>query len=422
MQIFLVGGAVRDELLGFPFNEKDWVVVGSNTTTMLSKGFTSVGKDFPVFLHPKTKDEYALARLERKSGPGYKGFDIVAEENVTLEQDLERRDLTINAIAKDEKGHYFDPYGGINDLNQRVLRHVSNAFCEDPVRILRIARFAARYHFLGFKIAEETMTLMKAMVRDGEVDHLVAERVWQEFSKALKEKDPHIFIEALKKCGALKVILPELDQLFGVPQPEKHHPEIDCGIHSLMCLQQATDLSNKQEVRFATLMHDLGKGLTPKEQWPQHINHEKRGLKSLKNVCIRLSVPNSFRDLAILVMEFHTHCHRAFELNEKTLLKVLERLDVFRKQERFKAFLTCCKADARGRTTFEKRQYLQANYLFGAFLVCKNINIKKLVAAGFKGSELGIEIHRQRLRQLKEYKKSCSTTKQLAQTLTQVSF
>ena len=406
METYLVGGAVRDELLGFPFHERDWVVVGSNTQKMIDAGYSSVGKDFPVFLHPNTKEEYALARLERKTGPGYTGFDFTAEESVTLEQDLERRDLTINAIAKSESGVFFDPFNGRTDIKNRILRHVSLAFCEDPVRILRIARFAARYHFLGFSIADETMSLMKNMVNNGETDHLVPERVWQEFTKALSEKDPHIFVSTLNKCGALQVVFPEIHQLFGIPQPPKYHPEIDCGIHSLMSLQQAVKLFGSLEERYATLVHDLGKALTPKNELPQHIGHEKTGLKPLKTLNTRLGVPNSFRALSSLVMEYHTHCHRAFELTEKTLLRVLEALDAFRRPERLKSFLICCKADAQGRTGFENRQYLQANYFFGAYLAIKNINAQDFLQKGIKGAELGKAIRKERLRRIKDYKEN----------------
>ena len=406
MNIYLVGGAVRDQLLGYPYHERDWVVVGSTPKTMFDLGYSSVGKDFPVFLHPKTKEEYALARLERKTGHGYAGFQFDTSSSVTLEEDLSRRDLTINAIAQKENGEIIDPFGGAKDIANRKLRHVSDAFSEDPVRILRIARFAARYHHLGFHIATETMLLMQNMVHAGEVNHLVAERVWQEFEKALSEKAPDVFISVLKECGALKILLPELDALFGVPQPPKHHPEIDTGVHCLMVLQQAAKLSEDKSIRFAALMHDLGKGLTPQEQWPQHIGHETKGLKLLKAMCSRLKVPNTYSELAAITMEYHTHCHRAFELTEKTLAKLLEKTDAYRRPERFLQFLVCCKADAQGRTGFENRNYPQANYLRCALELASSVETKDLIHAGFEGVELGKEIKRVRIRNISVLKKA----------------
>ena len=321
MKIYLVGGAVRDEILGYPFTEKDWVVVGATVDDMLAAGYQQVGKDFPVFLHPETKEEHALARTERKTAAGYKGFEVHASPDVTLEDDLVRRDLTINAIAKDENGEYVDPYNGIADIENKILRHVSDAFLEDPVRILRIARFLARYAHLGFSIAEETMELMKEMVSAGEVDALVPERVWQEMKKALSERTPGAFVTSLRDCGALQRILPELDCLFGVPQPEEHHPEIDTGIHTLMVLEQSCLLSDDADVRFAALLHDLGKGATPKKEWPRHIAHEARGADIVKKVCQRLRIPNEYRDLAERTARFHLHYHRALELKPATVSK-----------------------------------------------------------------------------------------------------
>lgn len=400
MKIYLVGGAVRDQLLGYPYHDRDWVVVGSTPQAMLDMGYNSIGKDFPVFLNPKTKEEYALARLERKTGYGYAGFQFDTSSSVTLEEDLSRRDLTINAIAQTEGGDIIDPFGGATDIKNKILRHVSAAFSEDPVRILRIARFAARYHHLGFHIASETMALMKNMITSGEVDHLVAERVWQEFEKALSENSPHIFISVLRECGALNKLLPELDTLFGVPQPEKHHPEIDTGIHSLMVLEQASKLSTNKAVRFASLMHDLGKGLTPENEWPRHRAHETKGLKLLTAVCRRLKVPNAYYELAAITMEYHTHCHRAFELTENTLAKLLEKTDAFRRPERFLHFLICCKADSRGRTGFEQRNYPQANYLDCVLRLANTVKAKDLISQGFSGIELGKEIKRARVQSI----------------------
>ena len=411
VKIYLVGGAVRDQLLGYPYHERDWVVVGSTPQAMFDMGYSSVGKDFPVFLHPETKEEYALARLERKTGHGYAGFQFDTSSSVTLTEDLSRRDLTINAIAQTENGDIIDPFSGATDIKNKILRHVSTAFAEDPVRILRIARFAARYHHLDFRIAPETMTLMKSMVTSGEVDHLVAERVWQEFEKALSEDSPHIFISVLQECGALSRLLPELDTLFGVPQPEKHHPEIDTGIHCLMVLEQATKLSTSKTVRFAALMHDLGKGLTPKDEWPHHHAHETKGLKLLTAICQRLKVPNAYYELAAMTMEYHTHCHRAFELTEKTLAKLLEKTDAFRRPERFLQFLICCKADSRGRTGFEERNYPQANYLHCVLRLANAVEAKELISQGFSGAELGKEIKRARVQNILTLKKEFPTTK-----------
>lgn len=362
VKTYLVGGAVRDELLGYPFSEKDWVVTGSSVSEMLKQGFQQVGKDFPVFLHPQTKDEHALARTERKSAPGYHGFDVHADPSVTLEQDLSRRDLTINAIAKDEQGQLVDPYHGKQDIENRILRHVSEAFLEDPVRILRVARFSARYHHLGFKIADETMQLMRDMVSAGEVKHLVAERVWQEMDRALSEKNPSIFIQVLRDVGALKVLLPEIDVLFGIPNPEQWHPEIDTGIHSLMVLEQASLLTQSPMVRFAALCHDLGKGLTPKQYWPKHRGHEETGVKVVKKLCERLKTPKEYRELACLGSRYHLHAHKVLELRPKTLLKLFEAFDLFRRPERFVHYLDICEADFRGRTGFEKFNYPQREY------------------------------------------------------------
>ncbi len=404
LQTYLVGGAVRDRLLGYPYSEKDWVVVGATPAYMAELGFTPVGKDFPVFLHPHTKEEYALARTERKTAPGYSGFSFHCAPDVTLEEDLIRRDLTINAMAESSTGELIDPYGGHSDIQRKTLRHVSAAFSEDPVRILRVARFAARYHHLGFTIAPETLSLMKQMVASGEADHLVAERVWKEFDRALSERHPDVFIATLQQCGALAAVMPELDALFGVPQPPQHHPEVDTGLHSLLVLQQACILSNDTPVRFAALMHDLGKGLTPREQWPRHIGHEHTGLKPIKELCQRLAVPNDCRDLALIAAEFHTHCHRAFELKPSTLLKLFKQTDAYRKPERFQQFLLVCQADSRGRTGFENRDYPQSHYLAQALQTAKNVNVKALVSQGFKGADLGEAIEQERLGLLQQFK------------------
>ncbi len=398
MNIYLVGGAVRDQLLDYPHNEKDWVVVGATPDDMIARGYQQVGKDFPVFLHPETKEEYALARTERKTAPGYKGFEVHADVDVTLEDDLMRRDLTINAIARDENGNIMDPFNGIQDIHDRILRHVSPAFSEDPVRILRVARFAARYLHLGFIVADETMQLMKDMVAAGEVDALVPERIWQEMEKALGERSPSRFIEVLRDCGALARILPELDCLFGVPQPEEHHPEIDTGIHTLMVLQQACRLSDDKDVRFAALMHDLGKGTTPREEWPRHIEHEARGADIVLDVCKRLRIPNDYRDLAERTARFHLHYHRALELKPSTLVKTLEQLDAFRKPERFEKFLIASEADARGRPGYENKLFKQGDYFRQAFKAAQSVDIKALVEQGYTNAELAEKIRQQRVK------------------------
>ena len=404
MKTYLVGGAVRDELLNYPFKEKDWVVVGATVDEMLAQGYQQVGKDFPVFLHPDTKDEHALARTERKTSPGYKGFDVHASPDVTLEQDLERRDLTINAIAKDESGELIDPFNGIKDIHDKILRHVSPAFTEDPVRILRVARFAARYLHLGFIVADETMQLMKDMVTAGEADALVPERVWQEMNRALGERSPARFIEVLRDCGALKIILPEVDCLFGVPQPEEHHPEIDTGIHTLMVLQQACKLSQETDVRLAALLHDLGKGTTPESEWPSHINHEARGAELVLDVCKRLRIPNEYRDLAERTARFHLHYHRALELKPSTVVKTLEQLDAFRKPERFEKFLLASEADARGRPGFEDKHFEQSDFFRSALKAANSVDVTALREQGFENLKLANKIKEERIRLVSELK------------------
>ncbi len=403
MEIYLVGGAVRDQLLGYPVKDRDYVVVGATVDDMLQQGYSQVGKDFPVFLHPQTKAEYALARTERKLGRGYKGFEVYATPDVSLVDDLRRRDLTINAMAQNEDG-LVDPYGGMRDLQAKVLRHVSVHFKEDPLRILRLARFAARYAHLGFTVASETMSFMAEMVDSGELSTLTAERVWQEVSRSLAEPSPEVFFNVLRQCGALAAILPEIDALFGVPQPEKHHPEIDTGLHTMMVLQQAVLLTGSPEVRFAALTHDLGKALTPAESWPSHHGHEKKGLTALKTLAARVRLPNDFTELAAKVMEFHGHAHRAFELKAVTLLKVLESIGAFRQASKLDDFLLACEADSKGRLGFETREYPQAEWLKDVYRVANNVSAKEFVEQGLKGKHIGEAISKERLRLIQALK------------------
>lgn len=394
MEIYLVGGAVRDQLLGRKVTDRDWVVVGSNAEEMVESGYRPIGSDFPVFLHPESQEEYALARTERKTGKGYHGFLFHADPDVTLEDDLRRRDLTINAIAQDSDGNLIDPFGGAADIEKKIFRHVSDAFMEDPVRILRVARFACRYH--DFSIAEETQQLMTEMVNNDEVSALVPERVWQELDKALGEEKPERFIEVLKDCGALAVILPEIDGLFGVPQPEKWHPEIDTGLHTKLVVQQACKLSTSREVRFAGLVHDLGKATTPKDILPSHHGHEQRGAKIIKKLAARLRIPNDFRDLAVLTSKYHTHVHKAAELKASTVCKTLKATDAYRKPERFEHFLLACEADARGRTGLEDRHYPQADYYRQAADAARKVDIEDLKADKLDGQKMAQEIERRR--------------------------
>jgi len=406
MKTFLVGGAVRDFLLGYPVKEKDWVVIGETPESMIQQGFRPVGKDFPVFLHPATHEEYALARTERKTAPGYKGFTVYASPEITLEQDLIRRDLTINSIAMDEQGNIIDPYNGKEDLDNRLFRHISPAFSEDPVRVLRIARFAARYSHLGFTIAKETLELMKQMVCNGETEHLVAERVWAELNKALSEQTPSAFFYTLKECNALNSIFPEIDHLFGVPQPEKHHPEIDTGIHCLLSLEQACLLSNKPEVRFAALVHDLGKAATDKNKWPSHHGHEKKGLPLLDQLCTRLKTPKTFRSLATQVMQYHTHCHRVFELKASTLTDMLSTLGVFKNPHNFGDFLLACEADAKGRTGLENKPYPQSAFLKKVVEAACAVDTSTILNGPLKGSQIGIAIRQLRVKAITAFIKS----------------
>jgi len=397
MQVYLVGGAVRDRLLGLPVHERDWVVVGAEPQELERAGYQSVGREFPVFLHPQTREEYALARLERKVAPGYRGFTTRFSPEVTLEEDLKRRDLTINAMAESESGEIVDPYGGRADLEAHLLRHVSEAFVEDPVRILRVARFAARFASLGFHIAPETLELMRRMTQAGEVSALVAERVWQETERALGEAHPEVFFETLRACGALAVIFPEIDALFGVPQPPRWHPEIDTGVHVMLALRYAAKIAASVAVRFAVLTHDLGKARTPRERWPSHHGHEELGVALIESLCERLKVPNGHRELAILAARHHTLVHRALELKPATVLTLLENCDSFRRPERFAELLLSCEADARGRTGRENEPYPQAAYLGRALAAAAAVSLTEEDRRGLVGPAIGEEIRRRRL-------------------------
>lgn len=423
MKIYLVGGAVRDKLLGKPTKDRDWVVVGATPDQLVQNGFQQVGRDFPVFLHPTSKEEYALARTERKTGKGYGGFTCYAGQDVTLEEDLLRRDLTINAMAEDADGHIVDPYGGQADLEQKILRHVSPAFSEDPLRVLRVARFHARYGNDGFRIAEETLSLMRTLVESGEIAHLTPERVWLETEKAFSEPAPQLYFETLHQCGALKEMLPELDALWGVPQPPKHHPEVDTGVHTMLALQQAvrlrdqlketfdgdTDISFAQAniaLMYAVLTHDLGKAITPQEDWPTHHGHEALSAYLCNKVSERLRVPTLCKQLAAKTAEYHTHCHRAFELRPATLMRALEALDYLRRPQQLTLFLLACEADARGRTGLEDRPYAQVDYFITAAEACRRIKAEELQNAfGYNGKTLGEELRKRRIRAIEAVKK-----------------
>ena len=403
MRVYLVGGAVRDHLLGHPYHEKDYVVVGATPEQLLAQGFQPVGKDFPVFLHPETKDEYALARTERKSGHGYHGFEFHTDPSVTLEQDLIRRDLTINAMAMDNDGNVYDPYGGQQDLCNKVLRHVSDAFVEDPLRVLRIARFAARYHALGFVVAPETLLLMQELAESGELDALTPERVWKETSRALMEAHADVYFETLRTCGALKVLFPELDALFGIPQRPEYHPEIDCGVHTMMSLQQACRANYSLDVRFAVLLHDLGKALTPADELPRHIMHEERGIRPVTEVCDRLRVPTNTKQLALAVCKEHLKCHQALSLKPGTLWRLLQRLDVLRRPERVEAFVQACECDSRGRLGLEDRDYPQASYILEAIQVVRSIKAQDL-PADVQGPDIGEMLIERRIKAIEQLK------------------
>ena len=397
MQVYLVGGAVRDALLGLTVKERDWVVVGGTREELLRLNYREVGRDFPVFLHPETHEEHALARLERKVGPGYRGFSVDFGPEVTLEEDLARRDLTINAIAQSADGSLIDPFGGRRDIHARVLRHVSAAFVEDPVRVLRVARFAARFAPLGFQVAPETLALMRAMVERGEIHALVPERVWQETEKALRELKAAEFFKVLRECGALQPVYPEIDALFGVPQPAQWHPEIDTGVHTLMVLEQAALLSSEPLVRFAALVHDLGKGTTPRDEWPSHRGHEERSVSLIEALSLRLRLPGEYRDLGVIVARYHGIVHRAFELKPKTILEFMERADAFRRPERFTQALLACEADSRGRTGLETVPYPQREYLQAARAAAAAIKPSPEEIATLAGEKIAQRVHQRRV-------------------------
>ena len=397
MQVYLVGGAVRDTLLGIAVKERDWVVVGGSREELERLKYREVGRDFPVFLHPGTHEEYALARRERKVAPGYRGFSVEFGPEVTLAEDLARRDLTINAMAQSSDGALIDPYGGKRDLDARVLRHVSEAFVEDPVRILRVARFAARFAPFGFTVAADTMALMRSMVLRQEADALVAERVWQESEKALREPKASTFFKVLRECGALARTYPEIDALFGVPQPAEWHPEIDTGVHTLMVLDQAARLSGETRIRFAALLHDLGKGTTPPAEWPSHRGHEQRSVALIETLAARLKVPGDHRDLALIVAQYHGIVHRALELKPRTILDLLERSDALRRPERFAQALIACEADARGRTGLEAKPYPQREYLLAAHAAAAAVRPTAEDIAAYSGTKMAEHLHRRRL-------------------------
>lgn len=404
MHIFLVGGAVRDKLLQLTVNDRDYMVVGSTPEQLLALGYQQVGKEFPVFLHPQTGEEYALARTERKQGKGYTGFSCYSGEDVSLEDDLIRRDLTINAIAENEQGERFDPYNGLADLKNKILRHVSPAFSDDPLRVLRVARFAARFFKLGFSIAPETLSLMKQLSASDELYHLTPERVWAETEKALATDSPQVYFQTLRDIGALAILFPELDILYGIPAPKRWHPEIDTGIHTLMVVEQATLLSDSTAFRFACLVHDLGKALTPQDKWPSHKGHGLLGLPVIKSLCQRLRIPNEHRDLALMVSEHHTMIHSAFELKATTLLTLMNRCDAWRKPARFLQMLQCCIADSKGRTGFENKPYPTADYVWLAFQAALTVNVQDVIERGFKGAEIKEALLKARIDAVNAYK------------------
>lgn len=405
MKCFLVGGAVRDELLGINSIERDWVVIGSTEQEMLSFGFNKVGKDFPVFIHPTTKEEYALARTERKTAKGYYGFKCDFSPQITLEEDLMRRDVTINALAKDAQGNIIDPFGGQQDLSNRILRHVSPAFIEDPIRVLRVARFAAKFAAFGFKVAAETIELMRTIVIQQELHHVTPERVWKEMEKALATDAPEQFFLILRECGALAVIFPELDKLWGIPQPVKWHPEIDTGMHIMLALQQASKLTTDAKIKFAVLCHDLGKGLTPPEILPKHYGHEELGVELINNWCKKYRVPNHYKNLAVKVAKWHTHSHMALELTSKKIFKLFMALDVFRQPSNLQDFLLACKADSLGRLGKEHNNYVQAEFLNYLFIETKKITAKQFLAQNITGIQLGEMIRSHQIKLISKLKK-----------------
>ncbi|WP_411992519.1 multifunctional CCA addition/repair protein [Agarivorans sp. DSG3-1] len=404
METYLVGGAVRDQLLGLPIKDRDHVVVGASPEQMLQLGYKQVGKDFPVFLHPHSQQEYALARTERKQGSGYTGFSCYFAEDVTLEDDLLRRDLTVNAIARAESGALIDPYGGQADLHAKLLRHVSPAFVEDPLRVLRVARFAARFYHLGFSVAEDTLVLMREIADSGELNFLTPERIWMELEKALHSESPQVFFEVLQAANALEILFPELQNLFGVPASPKWHPEIDSGIHTLMVIEQSAKHDYSNQVRFAALCHDYGKALTPQEKLPSHPGHGPKGLKLIKAFCQRIKVPNDYRDLALLVAEHHITIHSALELRPETVLKLFDRCDAWRKPERFTQILEAGVADIRGRLGFENNDYPAYDYLLKQLEVANSVNVQAIIKAGYQGAEIREQLHQQRVALIKQEK------------------
>jgi tRNA nucleotidyltransferase (CCA-adding enzyme) len=404
MHVFLVGGAVRDQLLGIAVKDRDYVVIQSTPEKMLAKGFTQVGKDFPVFLHPTTGEEYALARTERKQSSGHKGFTCYAGQDVSLEEDLARRDLTINAIAQSVDQQLIDPYLGQKDLKNKILRHVSPAFIEDPLRVLRVARFAARFAKLGFTIASQTQQLMADITTSGELQSLPPERIWAETEKALETDSPQVYFQVLRDCGALAALFPEIDNLYGVPAPKRWHPEIDTGIHTLMVVEQACLLSDSLAFRFACLVHDLGKALTPESEWPSHKGHGMKGLSVIKKFCKRLKVPNECRDLALLVSEHHTNIHSAFELRASTMVGIMDKCDAWRKPHRFQQMLQCCVADSKGRTGFELLPYPTADYMWQALQQALQVDIQEIIEAGFQGAEIRTKLNEQRIELVQQFK------------------
>lgn len=406
LNCYLVGGAVRDKLLNREVYDRDWVVVGSSVKEMLSLGFIQVGKDFPVFLHPKAKEEYALARTERKQGQGYTGFICNANANVKLEDDLLRRDLTINAMALNDAGEVIDPYQGQQDLKNRILRHVSNAFIEDPLRVLRVARFATRFHEYNFIVAPETLTLMKKISDSDELTTLSGERIWQEMSRSLAEQNPDVFFHTLRDCGALQKLWSELDALWEVANPAEHHPEICSGIHTMMVLQQSTKLSQNINVRFAALCHDLGKTLSAKKSLPQHTDHENSGLTLIEKICKKLKVPNKAKSLALKVCQFHLHCHRALELKPQTIMTLFNQLDVWRKPEEFEDFLLVCQAVATGRLGFEKTSYPQAQYLKELYFQANQVKSLEFIEQGLTGIKIKEAMNGKKLKIITELKTS----------------
>jgi tRNA nucleotidyltransferase (CCA-adding enzyme) len=413
MKTYRVGGCVRDRLLDLPITDIDWIITGATVDQMKSAGYQPVGKDFPVFLHPKTKQEYALARNERKMGPGYHGFEFNTDPTITIEQDLSRRDLTINAIAEDKHGNLVDPYGGQTDLKNHTLRHVSDAFSEDPVRVLRIARFAARFHHLGFKLAPETIQLIREMGESGELGTLVAERVWSEMSRALGEQNPSIFFETLRQCNALKILFPEIDDLYGVSQIAKYHPEVNTGIHVMMALEKSAELDFDIETRFAVLMHDLGKATTPINSVSGHHRHEQHGVKLVKSFCKQWKVPRAHTELALITTEYHTHVHQAFELQPAILLKLFTKTDVFRKPERFKKMIQACLSNVRGRTDFDNTPYPQADFINQLADKLCNADISKVTQSELEGKALGEAIYNLRLNLIKSEQQALASLQKI---------